>query len=123
MEPGPSEAQRWTVSVSSDTSGSLYPGIGSETLTYSVTNSGGGNQELNSVNFSVANSGQGGACLGSWFTVTDNGSTNGVVPAGANSDLAPGHSDNGTVTLSLRDVATSQDACEGASPQVTLTAG
>jgi hypothetical protein len=116
-------ATPWTVNVASDTSNALLPGSGTETLTYTITNASSGTQELNGVAVSVGNSGPAGACLGSWFTATDNGSTNGVTPGGVSADLAGGASDTGTITVSLNDSGTNQDACEGlTSVPVTVNA-
>ncbi len=116
-------SSHWTVSVSSDTSNALLPGSGSETLTYKITNASVGYQELNNVAVSVGNSGTGGACLGSWFTATDNGSTNSVTPGTPSADLASGAYDTGTVTVVLNDSGTPQDACQGlSSVPVTVSA-
>lgn len=115
-------AANWVVTVTNDTSNGLYPGSGSETLTYKITNPGPAQQELNAVAVSVANSGTSGACLGSWFTATDNGSTNGVTPGGASGNLASGAFDTGTITIVLNDSGSNQDACQGVSPSVTVSA-
>jgi hypothetical protein len=104
-------ATSWGVSVSSDATNALFPGVGSETLNYTITNNGTGNQELNAVDVSVGNSGIANACLGSWFTATDNGAT--PTPGSVAADLAPGHSASGTITVSLNDSGTPQDACQG----------
>ena len=102
----------WGVSVSSDATNSLYPGVGTETLSYTITNNGTGNQELNAVVVSVGNSGPANGCLGSWFTATDNGAT--PTPGSVAADLAPGHAATGTITVSLNDAnTTDQGACQG----------
>jgi hypothetical protein len=115
-----SAVNTWGVAVSTDTSNSLYPGSGSETLTYTITNTGAGHQELNSVTVTVPNSG---SCLGSWFTATDNGSTNGVTLGAASADLANGGFDTGTITVTMQDSGSPQDACQGISPTVHVVAG
>src|SRR6201992_2944086 len=69
-------ASNWTVSQPADSSHNLYPGSGSETLTYTVTNVGGGAQAFNSVTPVIANDGSGNVkaggqpvvgCLAAWF--------------------------------------------------------
>jgi archaellum component FlaG (FlaF/FlaG flagellin family) len=107
-------AASWAVTVSHDSSAALFPGSGSETLTYTIKNVGGGNQELNAVSISVADAG---GCLGSWFTATDNGGDH-AVP----STMAPGAVDTGTLRISLNETNSDQDACQGISPQVTVSA-
>ncbi|MHB8329735.1 MAG: hypothetical protein ACYDD6_08955 [Acidimicrobiales bacterium] len=125
-------ASTWKVTVTSNAAHALYPGSGSNSLTYTVTNQSTGLQELNSVTASVANDGsgnvtQGGAavvgCLASWFTATNNGSTNGVTPGGPSGELASGASDVGTVTVTMLDAAVSQNACQGITgPDVKVVA-
>jgi hypothetical protein len=102
---------QWGVSVSSDTSNALYPGVGTETLSYTITNNGHGNQELNAVVVSVGNSGPASGCLGSWFTATDGGAT--PTPGSLAADLAPGDTATGSITVSLNDANTDQGACQG----------
>lgn len=108
-------ATAWTVTVSSDTTGTLLPGSGTETLNYTVTNVSTSNQYLSAVSAAVANSTSNAGCLGTWFVATPNK----VTPA----DIAPGGTVSGTVTVSLTDVATSQNVCEGLTDiPVTVTA-
>jgi hypothetical protein len=105
-------ATNWTVAVASDTSHALYPGTGSESLGYTITNAGTGNQQLSTVTASVADSG---SCLGSWFTATPTSPASPVT-------LAHNGTYTGTVTVSLNESGTDQNACQGISPVVTVSA-
>jgi hypothetical protein len=99
------------------TTNALLPGSGSETLAYTITNASTGAQELTSEVLSIANSGTSGACLGSWFTAVNNGTT--ALP----DDLAGGATVTGNITVTMQDAAVNQDACEGlTSVPVTLAA-
>ena len=96
----------------------LYPGQGTQTATYTVTNTGSGNQRLTAMNASVADAG---GCLGSWFTVAAGNPASGFGPTGTS--ITPGNSTTGTVTLQLKDEPVNQDACKLANtPVVTVTA-
>jgi hypothetical protein len=122
---------QWGVSMGTPTwSGSLtalYPGAANDTeqLPFTVTNNGSGHQQLGSVTVSMptlngdveSSSGEITGCKASWFTAVLDGS-NGPVPV----DLTAGGTYNGTVDLTMSNASTSQDACKGASPQVTVTA-
>jgi uncharacterized protein (UPF0333 family) len=111
----------FTVEVSSDTSGSLYPGSGSETLSYTVTNPGTGAQNLSATTATVASAGgnitEGGneveGCKASWFTAKDSS------PAPKN--LKGGESTTGSVEVTMQDSG-NQDACQGANPDITVNA-
>jgi hypothetical protein len=111
------------VTVAAPTGGPLYPGSGSENLAYTVKNEGSGAQNVNSTSASVASSEggditQGGeaveGCKASWFTAKD------TSPAPAN--LKGGESASGSVEVTMQDSGTNQDACQGASPDVTVKA-
>jgi hypothetical protein len=113
----------FTVSVSSDSSHGLYPGAGSENLAYSVHNGSSGNQNLSGTSAVVAQDTNGdvtsggssvAGCKASWFTAVNNGPT----PA----NLAGGATVNGSVDVSMQDSGTNQDACQGASPDITVSA-
>lgn len=103
----------WVVAVAAPTGGPLLPGSGTETFTYTVTNSGTGAQGLNATAASVANSGTGGACLATWFTVTN---------TSISGDVAGGGHLSSSVTVQLTDTTANQDACQGVSPILTVTA-
>ena len=111
---------QWQVSVGAF-SGNLYPGGPNTTATYTVTNNGSGHQGITGETATLGTSGSdvtsGGVdvpgCLASWFTVS----------AGAPlaTDIAPGGNTTGTVTATMNNVASSQDACKNAAPDVTVT--
>lgn len=113
----------FTVTVASDSSGSLYPGYGSESLAYTVKNNSNGTQNLAGTNVVVAADGSGNitsggkavaGCLATWFTATDT--------APAYGEIQGGQSATGHVTVTMKDVNVSQDACQNASPDITVTA-
>lgn len=107
----------------------LYPGSRGDTEIFAVrtTNAGKSAQVLHSVTASIPTGGGGDAetvnradirgCRASWFTVSIDGRDR-RLPA----HLAPGASYAGHVDLVMRDAAADQDACEGASPAITITA-
>ena len=113
----------FTVTVASDSSGSLYPGYGSEALGYTVKNNSNGTQHLAATSVSVAADGSGNitsagktvaGCLASWFTATD------APPAYG--EIQGGQSVTGHVTVTMKDVNLSQDACQNAAPDIAVTA-
>ncbi len=115
----------FTVNASSDTSNSLYPGSGSETLTYTVHNPSSGAQNLTSTSASVASLNgdvtQGGTevtgCKASWFSAVN------TAPTPLPQDLAGGTSSSqGSVLVTMSDSGTNQNACEGAKPDITVSA-
>jgi hypothetical protein len=111
-------ATNWTVAVSSDSSNHLYPGSGSETLSFTITNAGAGAQQLNTVVASVGDSaGPTGTCMGIWFT---------AVPTTAGLPVVLAHDGTytGTILVTMQDSGTNQNACQGLlTPPVTITAG
>jgi hypothetical protein len=116
----------FTVAVSSDGTSSLYPGSGSETLTYSVTNPSAGHQNLSATSTAVASNVAGdvlhngtpvAGCKASWFTTVNH------APTPLPQNLAGGAtSTNGTVDVTMQDSGTNQDPCQGASPDITVSA-
>jgi hypothetical protein len=113
----------FAVTVSSDSSGALLPGYGSETLTYSVKNKSNGYQNLSATSVAVAHDAAGNivhngtsvsGCMASWFTATD------TPPAYGN--LAGGASVSGSVSVTMQDSGTNQDPCQGATPDITVSA-
>ena len=115
------DSSAWTVSVGAF-SPNLLPGGPSATATYTVTNPGSGHQGITGVSATLGTSGSdvtsGGVdvpgCLSTWFSVS----------AGAPlaTDVAPGGNTTGTVTATMTNVASSQDACKNKAPDVTVTA-
>ena len=126
-------ATSWTVGNAS-TTGTMYPGAGTATLTYRVTNPGTGRQAVTGVSVTVAASGgniiddtTGNAvagCTASWFSAAastfkaSDGTTTVVAPV----DLAGGDYITGTSAVTMSNVASSQDACQGHSPRLTISA-
>jgi hypothetical protein len=126
----------WAVTVSPATGGALYPGHGTDVLTYTVNNPSSGQQNLSSVTATVnayVSSGpsdpnaadvgdvtQGGnpqaGCLASWFTPVN------TPPTPLPNDMAGGATVNGSVSVSMTDAATSQNACQGVNPDITVNA-
>ena len=118
-------ASHWTVTAGSPTGPGLLPGSGTDTVTYTVTNPGSGHQGFTTTTAAMTTDNSGGVfdtvqgkfvdgCLASWFTVSN------TPPAAA--DVPGGGSVNGSLTISLNNVNSSQDACQGLSPQVTINA-
>jgi hypothetical protein len=108
------------------TSGNMYPGAGTSTLNYTVTNPSAGHQNLSAVVATVnSNSSSditthGGTdvpgCLASWFTAVAH-------PGSLPQDLAGSGTSTGTVTVTMTNTPTiSQDACQGATPDITISA-
>jgi hypothetical protein len=124
-------ASAWTVGVSTATGGPLYPGAGTETLSYTVTNPSSSNQALTATSAVVASytgsitddagdvtsAGDPVAgCLASWFTVVN------TAPASLPQDLAgEATSTPGSVAVTMQDSG-NQNACEGAAPDITVNA-
>jgi hypothetical protein len=114
----------FTVAVGAPTGGLLYPGSGTDTLSYTVHNPSSGAQNLSATSAVVASSGgnitQNGTpvvgCLSSWFTATN-------TPPTLPEDLAGGAtSAAGSVAVTMSDSGTSQNACENATPDITVSA-
>jgi hypothetical protein len=113
----------------------LYPGGAASALSFRITNNGAGHQGLASVTVAVASDANGDAvtssdaaipgCKAVWFTAGTlsllDGST--AVSLATAYDLAKGGFVTGTSSLSLENAPTSQDACKGAAPKFTVTAG
>jgi hypothetical protein len=115
----------WSVGALSFSGGPIYPGSGTETATYTITNTGGGNQALTSVTASVNASGgnvtQAGTplsgCLASWYSATAGAPTPAVGAVVAKNGTA-----TGTVSAALTESNTNQNVCKGATPDVTVAA-
>lgn len=108
----------------------LYPGAAADTerFTVTVTNTGQKAQRLSSITASIPSQANGDAqtgagadipgCRASWFAVSI-GQDNRLLPT----QVGPGESYTGTVELAMQNSGTNQDACRGASPAFTVTAG
>lgn len=116
-------ATNWTVTAGTPTGGPLYPGSGTVTVAYTITNPSSGHQMLNTTTAALTTSGlnvvSGGSgvsgCLASWFVVTN-------TPPTA-TDLAGGASlTGGSLTVTMTNVALVQDLCQGVLPQITISA-
>jgi hypothetical protein len=112
----------WTVTPGS-ASGTMYPGSGTSSFSYTVANPGSGPQHLSSTSATVADDGSGNikehgspvsGCLASWFTAADHS------PAPAN--VAAGSSVNGSVDVTMTDTGGDQNACQGHTPDITVGA-
>lgn len=121
----------WTVAAGTPTwSGSLtalYPGATNDTelIPFTATNGGKGNQAVTNIaisiptlNGDVTNSGgtEITGCKAAWFTAAADAS-NPALP----SDIAAGSAYSGKVDLTMQDVNSTQDACQGVAPAVKVT--
>jgi hypothetical protein len=112
----------WTVTFGT-TTGTMYPGAGTATLPYTVTNASTGHQKLATTTASV-NADTNGyvtshgtsvtGCQAAWFTAAN------TAPTAA--DLASGAQATGSVAVTMTDAAVSQNACQGVTPDVTVSA-
>jgi hypothetical protein len=119
----------WNLVRDGSTSGPMYLGQGDSAVTYTITNEGNGKQALEQGDllasiYSYPNTGvvesNGSAvagCLAAWFTPLVGAPS---VPYGTS--IAPGATESVTVTVTMTDATSSQDACEGVSPVVSLAA-
>jgi hypothetical protein len=105
------------------TTGTMYPGTGTSTVPYTITNpTGSGVQNLSSTNVAVASDGtnildHGAAvtgCLASWFTAVDHPPVYG--------EIADGGNKIGNATVTMSDVNSSQDLCKTHTPDITVNA-
>jgi hypothetical protein len=113
--------------VGSTTGGPLFPGSGTEVLTFSVANNSGQSEVLNGLTASVANSGGDvmagtssiGGCLATWFNASVADPTS--FPITVDSSSTPV---SVTVDLTMKTDTANQDSCEGLTdgPVVNLTA-
>lgn len=110
----------------STSTGVMLPGSGTLTVSYAAVNPSSGNQYLNSAVVTVSKDANGDVlntaasnapvpgCAAAWFTVSNTG-------APAPQDVAGGTYVNGTAAVSMSNPNVSQNACQGVSPQVTIT--
>lgn len=118
----------WQVDTSAYTGGPLYPGAGSESIAYTVTNNNPGSQELNSVDISVANADgspwTSGTCSAADFSVDGAaaGATATDTYGGPTNDLASGANAGGTITLTMVDTGANQNDCRSVTVPLYLSA-
>lgn len=113
----------WSVALGTFSGGPMYPGSGTETASYTITNTGNGNQALTAVTAVVPNSGGdvtvGGTpvagCLATWFTATA-----GAPTPGLNTAIAKTATATGSVTVVLNESNSLQNACKSVTPDVTI---
>jgi len=114
----------FTVALAPPTGGLLYPGSGTDTLSYTVHNPGTGAENLSATTAVVASSGgnitQGGTpvvgCLSAWFTAKN-------TPPTLPQNLAGGATSTaGSVAVTMSDSGTNQNPCENATPDITVSA-
>ena len=120
-------ATAFAVNVSAASGGPLFPGSGTENLAYTVHNPSSGNQNLSATTASVAASGGNittgtsntpvAGCSASWFTVVN------TAPTPLAQNLVGGAtSSGGSVAVTMQDSGTNQDSCQGATPNITVSA-
>ena|ERR1035437_3880481 len=139
-------ATNWTVTAVPATGGPLYPGTGSDTVAFTITNASTGSQALTSETFSVASDPTGVACTGlgvpsgcnanfgdveatagtpgtavsgclaSWYVLTPGT----VAPANGTSIVPTTGAVTDSVAVALTNASVSQNSCEGISPAITL---
>ncbi|MDQ6836498.1 MAG: SurA N-terminal domain-containing protein [Actinomycetota bacterium] len=114
----------FTVNPAAATGGPLYPGSGSESISYTVTNPSSGAQNLSGTTAAIASSGGNithngtpvAGCLASWFTATN-------TPPTLPQNLAGGATSTaGSVAVTMSNAAVSQNACQNQSPDITISA-
>jgi hypothetical protein len=117
------QAATWDVTQTS-TTGTIYPGSGASTIVFNVKNVSNGDQSYATSAVAVNSSGGDitvngtpvSGCQASWFNASVSND------AGAGTNIAAGGSASVTVSVSMpSNATTNQDACEGQSPDVTLT--
>ena len=102
----------FTIASTAPTGGPLTPGGLTETVAFTVTNPGPGVQHLSNVAVSVAT-----ATGAAWTAVPGCSSLDYTVGTAAitYADIASGASAAGTVTITMNNLATNQDACKNVS--------
>ena len=101
----------------------LWPGVGSQTVHYTITNNTDMYQHLTSTGTSIRNDGtdviDAGTnravigCSTTWFTLTDSPVVSG--------DLGQHAQANGSATIVMLDVPVNEDACKGVQPSITVS--
>jgi hypothetical protein len=127
-------AVNWNVSEQ-NTTGTMYPGSGTSVLTFKVLNNSNGPQDITSLTPVVDNDGATPpnivvgptpsptpvpSCAADWFTAT---LASPSTPPTASTPISVGSGDSVTVTVdvTMTNENQSQDACEGALPDVSLS--
>ena len=118
----------WTVSAGAHGGGPLYPGSGSETIAYTITNTSPGNQAFTTLTATVVNDGtdieQGGTplagCLYTWFTATAAASIPVAGTSLAGTSPGPAGTATDVVTVTMLNPAVNQNVCELATPDINL---
>ena len=113
----------WTVSFGT-TTGTMYPGSGTSTVPYTVTNAGSGNQQLGSTSATVVSSSGNvtssgvpvAGCLAAWFNAAN------TPPASLPATVAPGGTKTGSVAVTMIESTTNQDACKNVMPDILVSA-
>ena len=116
-------AENWTVTPSGATGGPMFPGSGTSNIAYTIKNPGSDSRHLGSTSAAVAslnnditsNGTEVTGCLASWFAATMH-----TDPAPA--DVAGGATVDGSVDVTMTDTGVSQDACQGKTPDITISA-
>lgn len=115
----------WSVTAPSNTTGDLFPGSGSEVISFKVTNTNTGNEALATLTPSVDSNKAGDVisggiavpgCKAAWFTATA-----GTPTPALGTSVAPGSSYMVPVTVTMKESGTDQDACENTDPEIVLT--
>lgn len=100
----------FTFTVSDPTGGPLTPGDGAEDVAFTVNNPAAGSQELSNVVVTVAN-----ADGSAWTAVTGCSAADYAVgtPTFTPGEIAGDDNTDGTVTITMNDLTTDQNACQG----------
>jgi hypothetical protein len=116
----------WAITQANST-GTISAGSGSSVITFNVENTGKGDQQYATATATVNSDGSGNitsggtsvtGCLASWF------STKVTSDPGAGTNVGGGDTVQVTVKVTMPSDATdNQDACENATPDVTLSIG
>jgi hypothetical protein len=119
-------ASNYAVTVDTASGSALFPGSGSQNTAYHVKNTSTGFQNLSSITAALTADGAGDVfntttsatavgCKAAWFTVTNH-------PGTLPDDLAGGATHDGSADITMQDSGTNQDACQGVTPQITISA-
>jgi hypothetical protein len=106
----------------------IYPGGGTETIPFAVTNTGQGARRLDRVTFSVVSDAATGdvetaagrdvrGCLSAWFRLRPASGTH----LGPDVTLGAGETYRGAMRLSMINAPVNQDACQGQAPAVAVS--
>lgn len=113
----------WSITDVSTSGGPLYPGAGTETLTFNLNNTSGGEQLLTSVVVAATEDNSGGVldlnsntnvdgCQASWFTATE-------VSGPGGGEYASGYVGSYDFTIAMTDSG-NQTPCANLAPQLTI---